>query len=83
MARGTSVANDIIDLLINFQGKLILINGIGSACYKSIQNIIYHRHKNKMFTKYYSYVDVNRDAACGLEHLESDDYIDKLDIDSK
>ena len=65
LATGSTKANLLLKLIIQLNAKVILVNAMGSACYRSFKAIL----DNKPDTLYLLFVDVNDTAMCPTDKI--------------
>jgi hypothetical protein len=66
LATGNEKSNRLLKKIINLNANLILVNAMGSTCYRSFKAIIDNKLISTINNKieYLTYVDVSQDAAC-------------------
>jgi hypothetical protein len=65
LATGTPNANSLLKKIIDLNANLILVNAMGSACYRSFKAIL----DNRPETYYLLYVDVQQSAYCPTDKI--------------
>lgn len=78
LARGSEVANLIIDKFVNLNKPLIIINAMGSECYNSLKEI---SDRRKSITHYFALVDILENANCYQNIKIYDNLNDKCNIE--
>lgn len=72
--------NEIIKLLSNYTGTLILLNCMGSICYNSMKKIIDLRLSNKRPIFYFTIVDVPENAYCNFDNILYDNLLHNCNL---
>jgi len=62
LATGNDEANSILSKIISYKGNLVILNAMGSACYRSIKAILDNR--TNINTNYLTYVNIHGQASC-------------------